>query len=73
MGQEIMSRSGREADLEGKLFPGEGLVETDYEWAVAVPFAKLANPNFNPGSECVDILTYCHLNQWEVKDATDCR
>lgn len=39
MGPEIMSRSGREADLEGKLFPGEGLVEADYEWAVAVPFA----------------------------------
>lgn len=41
VGPEIMSRSSRGAYFEGKLFPSEGLVETDYECAIAAPFSKV--------------------------------
>lgn len=43
MGPEIMHRSSRKANFEGKLFPGEGLLGADYEWALVAPFSKLAN------------------------------
>ena len=36
-----MSRCGREADFEGKLFSEEGLMEAAYEWAVLAPFSTL--------------------------------
>lgn len=40
MGPKIMSRSSREVDFEVKRFPGEGLVGTDYEWAIVAPFSN---------------------------------
>lgn len=58
-----MSRSNREADFEGKWFPGERLVRADYEWAIVAPFSKLANHDFDAGSEYVNILAYSLLKQ----------
>lgn len=46
MGPEIMSRSSRKANFEGKLSPGEGLVGGDYEWALVAAFSKLEPPWF---------------------------
>lgn len=63
MGQEITSGSGGEADSEGRLFPGEGLVEADSEWAMTVPFSKLVNHSINAGSEYADILTSSKLSR----------
>lgn len=40
LGPERIRRCGREADFEGKLFPGEGLMEADSEWATVAPLSK---------------------------------
>lgn len=42
----------------------------DYEWAIVTPFSKLANCDFDAGSEYVNILAYSLLKQLSVKDAT---
>lgn len=49
--------------FEVKLFPGEGLVKADYEWAVVAPYSKLANLGLNASSACVVLLIHCLLNQ----------
>lgn len=62
VGPEIMSRSSREADFEWKLFPGEGLIEGDYEWAMVALFSKLENHGYHAGSEYAGIWTHCFLD-----------